>query len=385
MSGYLKKIKIFKEFVGKETWRGLKFSLLGGLLLFVSESFMAFSIPLFLLNLELVSYEKIPFFLQSFPRSLFLSVVFILFCVLLRSVTLVVYQYTSEYVKYSFIAAARKRLVGIGIAQRSAVSSRTILYFMNEVSLPSSMALRSLSEGLSFLVGAVALVVLSFVYATWESCIALALLILAIIPLRYFDKKIERRGEEMAVHSKKLTKSLTDGFRNFFLLKLYGRLDEIVKNMRLSIARYDQTHKSYSFVCSVKANIYLVMGSTILCTTTLLSHHYFNTHGVRLVAFFYLFVRVVQYCSNITFNFSDGLFHLPKLKEMHDWIEGQKKVACSSGEPLPLSEGKRQNLGRFFLNRELLLREWVFRLLTPEAKHCLRILILVFQGGIHCS
>ena len=321
----------------------MRFSLLVGFLLFVSESLTAFSIPLFLINLDLVSDDNIPVFLQDFPRSLLLSVAFIFLCVLFRSLAVMLYQYVSEYVNHSFVAASRKKLVGIGIDQRSAVSSHTVFYLMNDVSLLAGAGLRELSNGLAYSVSASILLVLSFVYAPWESCISLALMILFIIPLKFLDKRIEKKGQETNLYSKKLVRTLTEGFNTFFLFKLYGKLNKIVSDTEYSISEYERTHKSYILVNAIKANLSLVVGSSIICASTLFSFHYLDTGGAKLVAFFYLFIRVVQQCSNVTFNFSGVLFHWPKIKELQDWLQGQQHIVGRTGESRPPSPQEAKN------------------------------------------
>ena len=115
-------------------------------------------------------------------------------------------------------------------------------------------------------------------------------------------------------------------------------MGEIVSTTEMSIEKYARTLNSYSLLNAIKSNISLVVGSLVLCLTALFSYYYFNTSGAKLVIFFYLFIRIVQQCSNIVFNFTRGWFYLPQLKEMHQWITRQEEVIRCTPEPAPLAE-----------------------------------------------
>ena len=202
--------------MGRERGGVFCLSLLVGLVLFISEALMAFAIPLFFINLDILPSENIPLLLRDLPRSLVLSVAVIFFCVVLRSLAIIFNQYTVSYVDCHFVAFIRKRLVAIGIDQRSAVSSHTILYFMNDLVIKAGMGLQDIVTGVSLVVSVTILLALSFFYAPIESAIAFAFLLLTLAPLRFFDKKIEEKGKTTSLHSKKLIRSLTEGFNTFF-------------------------------------------------------------------------------------------------------------------------------------------------------------------------
>ena len=340
---FLKKVMIFKQFVGRRAWRGFNLAVYMGVFLFLSETLAAISIPLFLVNLNLLTNHDIPLFLQKFPQSLFMSLLFVFFCVLFRSVALAACQYTAGYVRYSFLTHQRKKLIYIGISQRSIVSSHTILYFMNDIVLPMSSSLQSLVMALSFTVSVIILIVLGSVNAPWESSISITLLSLSIISLKFWNKKISRQGQQAGIHSKKLIQSLTEGFKNFFLFKIYGQLTNITNKIEKNLLEYDRTHKIYTLINVTKANISLIIGSLILCSTILFSHHYLGTSGAKLLIFFYLFVRMIQYCAAITFDSSDFIFHIPKIKELYKWTEQQYNIIRQTKECSPLLKKEKQN------------------------------------------
>ena len=332
----------FKNFIGKTAQRGIIFALFGGILLFVSESLTAISIPLFLVNLDLLSGENLPLFLQELPRSLLFSVSCIFFCVLLRSTALAICQYVAGHVHHSFIAHQRKKLIRIGISQRSVVNSHTILYFINDVILPMGISFQSLAQGVSFAASAIILTIFGFIYAPQESAFSVILIALTIIPLRFLDKKINLKGQETSIYSKKLMQSLTEGFKLFFLFKLYGQLNKVVSNTEKNISKYDQTHKSYVLANVIKANISLVIGSFILCLTTFISNRYFDTSGAKLLTFFYIFIRVIQYNAAIIFDSSGFIFHFPKMKELHRWVTQQNEIIEKTKKIIPASSVERQ-------------------------------------------
>ena len=289
MFGYLKKVGTFKEFVGAKPWRGLCFSFLTGVFLFIIESFTAFSIPLFLLNLGLIQGDNIPPLLQQLPRSLTFAVSCVFLCAFLRSVALGLYQYSGRYVQYSFMENQRKKIITLGIEQRSVMNSHDLLYLMNDIVTPLGIALQSLSTVVCFLTSMGILLALGVAYAPWESIVSIVLLVIFFIPLKYFNKKIEEQGRLSNTYSKNLMKSFTSGLKNFFLFKIYGLLDNVVKFSEKNILEYTRTHKSYIFLEIIKSNIPLVLGTLVLCMTTLFSYNYFDTPGAKIIAFFYIF------------------------------------------------------------------------------------------------
>ena len=364
----MNKITHFKNFIGKKAQHGIVFALCGGVLLFISESLIALSIPLFLVNLDLLSGENLPLFFKNFSRSLLFSVFCIFFCVLLRSVALATCQYVAGYVHHSFIAYQRKKLVRIGISQRSIVNSHTILYFMNDVILPMGTSFQSLAQAISFAASAIILTVFGFIYAPEESAVSMALIALIIIPLRFWDKKINLKGQETSIYSKKLMHSLTEGFKLFFLLKLYGQLNKIISNTEKNILKYAQTHKSYALANVVKSNISLVIGSFILCLTTFISNRYFDTGGAKLLTFFYIFIRVIQHNAAIVFESSGFIFHFPKMKELHRWIAQQNEIVEKTKKITPANTVEKQEFDNVLNTKGVVIEAKDVSFAYPESK-----------------
>ena len=206
---------------------------------------------------------------------------------------------------------------------------------MNDVVLPMGSTFQNFALVLSYISSTTILVILGFVYAPWESGVAIVLLIISLLPLKFLHKKTTLQGQQTGIHSKRLMQSLTEGLKNFFLFKVYGQLGDIINKTEKNILEYDRVHKSYVLTNVAKANISLVVGSFILCATTLISNRYFNTDGVKLLTFFYLFVRVVQYCAAIILDSSGFFFQIPKIKELQHWLNGQHDIIAQSKKPLP--------------------------------------------------
>jgi ABC-type multidrug transport system fused ATPase/permease subunit len=179
------------------------------------------------------------------------------------------------------------------------------------------------SAGLFFLTG--------LKLAPYEMLIGVFLLAIFLFPLKYLSKNIDGFGKGLILEWEKLSESLLRGLKNNFLLSIYNQVDPEIKKGDESLKKYKTHYMNYTFVAGFVSAFPLLIGVVILSLITFLSVKYIKTDPVKLVSFFYVFIRLAQAASEANGTLSSLKLNMPGLKKLFEWsvrsdLLSQKKV-----------------------------------------------------------
>ena len=123
------------------------------------------------------------------------------------------------------------------------------------------------------------------------------------------------------------------GFKNFFFIKLHGLINQEIKRGTESLNTYEENFRKYSILASFNGALPQFAGIFLISVLTLLGIHFFSTPGVKLISFFYLFIRMTQAASDSSMTLSYLRLSLPGFKKLYSWHE--KAVEFSKEEITP--------------------------------------------------
>lgn len=323
----LDKIKKFKDFVGPEVWKYLLFSILIGLAWFAVESSFVFVIQGFLFSIGLLNKSQV--FLPSwFPTSLGSSISILILFGLARACVYMLKTYFASQTQVAFICNQRRGLLHFGLKNAGVVSSKKLTTAFTEVASQAGVVVYYISILINTLIAAVLFLLLGLRLATFEMIIGVSLLMLLLFPLKKFAKTINNYGVGLVKEWENVSDSLIKGLRNYFFLSIYNQIDFEIKKGEESLDKYKLHYTDYSRIVGVMSAFPLLIGVCILSLITYISVKFIHTDGMKLVSFFYLFIRLAQAASEANATFSNVKLNFPGFKILYEW---KLKLKISEG------------------------------------------------------
>lgn len=325
----LNKIVKFKNFVGSETWYYLIISIIVGFAWFLVESSFVFVMQGFLFSIGLISKSQT--FLPSwYPIKLSFSLfILILFGFARASVYMFKTFYASK-TQGAFVCEQRKGLLKYGLKNAKITSSKRIITAFTEVTTQAGGVVYSISTFLNAFISGALFFAMGLRLAIYEMLIGVGLLAIFMLPLKKMARKTNKYGITLIEEWEVISDYLIKGLKNYFFLSIYNQVEVELQKGEEGLNRFKENYYSYSKVVGLISSFPLLVGVVVLSAITSLSVNYLHTDAVKLVSFFYLFIRLAQAASEANATYTNIRFNLPGLKILYDWklklIESELEV-----------------------------------------------------------
>jgi ABC-type multidrug transport system fused ATPase/permease subunit len=314
----IKKIVHFKEFIGQKVWSYFWIAVLVGFFGFAVESSFVFVLQGFLFSVGLINKSQV-FIPEWYPTSLNWSLTILIAFGLGRTVTYWMRVHFAGITQLTFNCEQRSSLLHFGLNNVADISSKKLMTIFSEITTQSGSVIFYATLLINTAVSALLFFLLGLRLAPAEMLIGLALLLIFLLPMRSYSKKINHYGKEILSEWEKVNGFLLNGLKNYFFLKVHNQIDIEVENGQVSLAQYQRHYTSYSYLSSSLSAFPLFMGVVIISLLTYISINYIKTDGVKLISFLYLFVRLAQAASEGNSTLAAIKLNLPGLKALYSW------------------------------------------------------------------
>jgi len=314
------RVREAKEFLGAEVWGLFLRAIAVGFFLFAVESSFIMVLQGFLRSLGLMQGQELLLPLW-YPESMVGATMFLMLFGVLRGAAYLFKAFLAGATHQAFLRQQRARILEYGLLEASTSSSHEVINMFNERVSQAAGTLNAVSQLLLTGTSGLLFLVLGFSLAPKEMALGLFLLSLILFPLRFLNDRIERAGQRVVKESEDCSRLLAQGLRHQFFLRIYGLLGEEIAKGKASLAAYERDFKKYYFVFALKNAVPLIAGSIVISVVAFMSREYFGTSAVKLISFFYIFVRLAQAASEANNGLSELRLQLPGFRLLIDWNE----------------------------------------------------------------
>jgi len=326
MSEFKVRVSKFIQLIGRRNVALLILSAVVGLGWFATETFFVYIIQIFLAAIGLISPVQLGF-VSKLPKGIgFACLIFFIFAVV-RFVVTVSRNFLANWVQQSFVNHIRKQLFESALSGDVSLSSHDVLNLFGEVTTNSGLLVYNLSLLVVDVCAAVFFLAAAFYIAPFETCVGMAILGIAVFPLKYGARKIGSIGLNVHEEITKAHFELSTAIKNKFLLKLYGKVDTEVTRGQKTLNTYFDHHKLFGLWSGILAAMPVFVGVLSVIAVTYASAEYSQIKPMRLIAFLYIFLRLAQVGGEANTVFSCVRFFIPSLQALYDWLYRVRPIA----------------------------------------------------------
>lgn len=286
------------RFLGRRIIILAAMSVVVGFAMFAIEIAMAFTIQAFFRNLGLQSGEQT--LLDAWLPLDDLSMVITLLIVVgtARGLLAWLQTFANGVVVVDFETRARRAIVGWALGSRSArVGEVTTLF--NDRTIGASNFITSIISLISRIVVAV-LLAASLINLSPKITLLVALALAALVPLiRWLDRRISVASHTVHEELAASVDRLLVGVRNSLLLHIYGTHNHETRATTEHLTAYRNQYARYYFLSGFKGVVPVVVGTWIIGLITLAAQSFDPLPSAVMIAYFYLFLRLVQSISEL--------------------------------------------------------------------------------------
>lgn len=321
------KISNIVDFAGREGLKALILSIIVGFVWFGVESSFILIIQGFMLSIGLLTNEQV-FLPEWYPTSIQASVILLLLFGLLRAAGSMLKGYAANNAHTSFLCHQRVKLLAVSLKNAHLVSTREIITNFTEVINQSADVVSNCSHLITIFCTAVLFLASGFKIAPIEMLIGLICLTIFLFPLKYLTRKISFYGNGLVQEWESASNSLLRGLKNHFLLSIYNQIESEISDGKRSLELYKKHFNSYTVIATFSHSFPMFIGVLIVSIITFTSVRYIKTEPMKLIAFFYLFIRLAQSAGEVGRTVSVIKLNLPgfkKLADFHEKIKNSQK------------------------------------------------------------
>jgi ABC-type multidrug transport system fused ATPase/permease subunit len=372
----LDKVSKFKKFLGPETTKYLFISIISGFFWFLAESSFVFMIQGFLLTIGILAKNQV--FLPSwYPIEKLPSVALLIFFGLLRGAATIFKGQVAALTQGSFLSHQRKKILTIGLKNGRIVSSKEVVALFSEIVSQGGSVLSNLSTGVNVVCALVLFFISGLELAPREMIFSVILLFIFLFPLKYATSRVSGYGKILTKEWENINESFLRGLKNTFFLFVYNQVDPEIEKGHASIENFNNHYLKYSLVYGFATAVPSFIGIIILSLITFASLEFFKTDPVKLISFFYLFIRFAQAAGEGSASFTQLKVNMPGLKKLYRWEIQYSKIDQDLDRKAVSIEDKDveiviENLGFGYANTSKLFQNLNFKLSKSD--------ILVIKG-----
>ena len=312
------RVRVIRNFFGSQVLVFLFFGIIAGLGVFALELAFTYGLQTFLLVVGLADLKNVKVPLWVPQSSLTTVLLFILLVGLLRAVIQWFQNYSEDAGPAYFTYEHRRGLIDWVFKSNSVDHSEFITLFNERCGLAGGV-LTSLQRGTSQITAGILLGVALLVMAPKMTIIAMVLVSLIALPLRWMSIRIEKAGKGLAANWTDLNNRLIISIKNILLIRIYGmQSDERMKTVG-SLEAYLRHALSFSKARAVLVVIPQAFVIIIICVISVLSKVNGALPTGALFAYFYLFTRFLQNISSSMNSVSTLIYYWPQFVQLFDW------------------------------------------------------------------
>jgi len=284
--------------VNKKSRKLLILSSLLGILWFGVELSFVYILQGFLLSLKILSASQlqVP---SWFPVGIYQSTLLLISFGIIRSALNYFKSFFSIVSQHAFIRSCRDQLIEYGLDSKFFMSSSEYITLFSDQVNQSGLFLQYLSLGLISFFSVSLFFIFGMFYTPREMLFSLSLTIILMIPIKRITYNIQAVGESLIFEWNQINENVLTSKRNLFFLSVYNLIHFKKNEIKKNLENYEQHYNSYAAVASLISSVPLFVGVSVLSICTYLSIQYFHTDGVKVLSFFYIFLRLVQGLSEL--------------------------------------------------------------------------------------
>lgn len=333
-SALLARYERIKAFVGSKTLTLFLFAVVLGVGWFMVETSFVYILQIFLVTIGLVPRERtiLP---QGFEFTVWSAVIGLVSFGLVRSVIIFLRIYVSGITSQHFVRMQRSKLLEIGLHRKSVMSSHELTVIFNETVTRAGTFLTKASESTISLTACVFFFAMGLYLAPLELGIALIALSTLVIPLKYLDGIIRNSGVGLQTEYEKVNQTLLSTLKNKIFLDILGQTQTYVTSGKENLVRYEGHYRAFYRMIGLKSVIPNFSGTVIMAGVTILSAKYLQTEPMKLVGFFYVFMRLAQSASEASGTLGDCRLHFGAIFQLNQIRE--KGLLLDTAKSIPRS------------------------------------------------
>ncbi len=329
---FIQRLKKFKSFLGPRVFTLLLLSIATGLLWFAIEASFVYVLQGFIFSLKITAKENL-FLPDWYPTSLRATSIILVLYGLFRSIGRFFLTHLQNITQQAFLRTQRERLLHYMFHNFSSISPNEGISIFTEIITQSGTFVYYCTHLVTILTTAFFLSLMGLKLAFWEMVTGILFLSALLYPIRILSRRIGTYGKEITSQWGKTNTTVLFGFKNFFFIKLHGLINQEIDRGSQGLKNTEENFKKYSILASFNGALPQFAGIFLVSVLTLLGIHFFKTPGVKLISFFYLFIRMTQAASDSSMTLSYLRLSLPGFKKLYAWHE--KAMAFAQHEMAP--------------------------------------------------
>jgi ABC-type multidrug transport system fused ATPase/permease subunit len=310
--------KNIRKFIGPQVTRLIYLAVVVGVLFFATEFSFVFIIQGFLKTLGVL--DPASAVLPSwYPGSVIGSVTMLTAFGILRGGLLGLKSYTAGVTYQVFNRDQRERILSYGLANATQTSTSELITLFSERVAEAGAVLTGASQVVLTSTSTILILAMGFKLAPVEMLLGLGMLAILVLPLRSLNRKIHEYGRGQMLESEQSNQVLTQGLKHHFFLKIYGLIPSEIEKGKGNIRRYSGHFLKFQRVLVLKGTIPQIAGLFVISVITFVSTKYLHTPGVKILGFFYLFIRMAQSVAELSTTVSEMRVRMPGFWKMYSW------------------------------------------------------------------
>lgn len=318
-------IKAYKDFLGPKVLLYLGMSVGVGILWFLADFSFVFVIQFFLVSIGLVdaSLAYLPY--QLTPNILNASLVLLGFG-LARSSMYFLKLYLGMAAQNTFACEQRAQVFSMGIRNGKNTNSNEIISLFSEAVAQSSVFVQLLINIIITSFSGTLFFVLGLYFAPTEMFLGVVFLFILLYPFLKLARLSEKYGKAITKEWEFLNLEIINSLKNNLLLKIYNKIDERVEAASQSIQNYRVHSNSYFKIDALLGSFPIFLGLLTLSSISYLSTGVLKTEPMKLLSFFYIFIRFTQSASELHTSFSSFKFRVSYMSLLYNFYLKNKHI-----------------------------------------------------------
>ena len=323
------------EIVDYKSRKLLLLSTLLGFVWFGVELSFVYILQGFLLSLQILSPEqlKVP---SWFPVGIYQSTILLISFGIVRSAVNYFKNYFSVVAQHAFIRRCRDELIDLGLDSKLFLSSSEYLTLFSDRVNQSGVFVQYVSLGLVTFCSVCLFFIFGVFFAPKEMVFSLSLTIILMLPIKKMIYQVEKTGSSLITEWNQVNEEVLNSKRNYFFLAVYDLINFKKAEIKNHLSEYEGHYNTYASVSSFFSSIPLFVGVSVLSLCAFLSIQYFHTPGVKILSFFYIFLRMVQGLSELNTTAACLKLTYPSFRETRDVL-----IKLKSADESAASEGQK--------------------------------------------
>ncbi len=314
-------LSLISEFLGGRVMALMVVSISSGLLVFVVELLMAFSIQSFFQALGLMETNQAKHWLSNLlgvGNSLNEVLALLLVVGTLRGLFSWLQNHASSLTTVEFETLNRNRLAAWSFGERSAQVAYVAGLF-NDKTVGAGNFVSSIMGGVSRVIVALLLMITLIRLAPEVTVVSIVLLAVLYFPFRVLSHRIRSASNSIHWELDNSMSRLLRGVKNILLLHIYGLHQREQKLTEKHLAGYLASYRNYHLLSGVKNMLPQVVGIWLVCLITITANSQGTLRGAQIIEYFYLFIRFVQGIGELANLTSYVSLTRPRLQSVWEW------------------------------------------------------------------